>query len=129
MTASLFPGQALERAKRMRALIRREWYKLFDEFDVLLSPTLSAPAEKIKYETRITSQEEANKRFIWHRSTTHLAAMCGTPAMTVPCGFSSEDLPIGLQIMTGRFEEALMFRVGHAYEQSTDWHTRRPSLD
>jgi aspartyl-tRNA(Asn)/glutamyl-tRNA(Gln) amidotransferase subunit A len=129
LAASLFPARALEKAKAMRTLLRREWYRLFDEFDVLISPTQVNTAQKIEYETRITSQEEAEERFIWHKSTTHVAAMCGTPAMTVPCGFSSENLPIGLQIMTGRFRETLMFKVGHAYEQSTDWHARRPSLD
>jgi aspartyl-tRNA(Asn)/glutamyl-tRNA(Gln) amidotransferase subunit A len=129
LAPSLFPGQALEKAKAMRALLRREWYTLFADFDVLISPTLATTARKIEYDTRITSQEEAEKRLTWQKSTCHLAAMCGTPAMTVPCGFDTQNLPIGLQIMTGRFEEALMFQVGHAYEQSTDWHTQRPSLD
>jgi len=128
LAASLFPGQALEKAKAMRALLRREWYRLLEDFPVLISPTQANTAQKIRYETRITSAEEAERRFIWQKSTTHVAAMAGTPAMTVPCGFDSESLPIGLQIMTGRFQENLMFQVGHAYEQATDWHKRRPSL-
>jgi len=128
LTASLIPAQVLQKAMRIRAILRREWLKLFERFDVLLSPTTMAPAEVIEYESAIISREEAERRFGWRVSTTVPAALSGTPAMTVPCGFSAENLPLGLQIMTGRFQEALMFKVGHAYEQSTEWHTRRPSL-
>jgi aspartyl-tRNA(Asn)/glutamyl-tRNA(Gln) amidotransferase subunit A len=56
------------------------------------------------------------------------ASLAGTPAMTVPCGFNKDNLPIGLQIMTGRFREDLMFNVGYAFAQSVPWLTRRPSL-
>jgi Asp-tRNA(Asn)/Glu-tRNA(Gln) amidotransferase A subunit family amidase len=47
--------------------------------------------------------------------------------MNIPCGFSDEGLPISLQLATRHFDEALMFRVGHAYQARTDWHTRRAS--
>jgi aspartyl-tRNA(Asn)/glutamyl-tRNA(Gln) amidotransferase subunit A len=53
----------------------------------------------------------------------------GGPALSVPCGFSVAGLPIGLQLAGRRFDEATVLRVGHAYEQSTDWHWRRPPLD
>jgi len=49
--------------------------------------------------------------------------------MAVPCGFSAAGLPLSLQIIGRRFEDATVLRVGHAYEQSTDWHRRRPPLD
>jgi len=55
-------------------------------------------------------------------------ALAGTPAIAVPCGFNPENLPIGLQIMTDRFQETLMFKIAHAYEQSTSWHERTPQL-
>jgi aspartyl-tRNA(Asn)/glutamyl-tRNA(Gln) amidotransferase subunit A len=50
----------------------------------------------------------------------------GLPALSVPCGFSTAGLPIGLQLIGRPFDEALLLRLGHAYEQSTSWHTRRP---
>jgi Asp-tRNA(Asn)/Glu-tRNA(Gln) amidotransferase A subunit family amidase len=47
--------------------------------------------------------------------------------MCIPCGFSSEGLPLSLQLAAAHFREATMFRVGHAYQQVTDWHLRRPT--
>jgi aspartyl-tRNA(Asn)/glutamyl-tRNA(Gln) amidotransferase subunit A len=46
----------------------------------------------------------------------------------VPCGFDASGLPIGMQVIGRPFDEATMLRVGHAYEQATDWHTRKPDL-
>ncbi|HEY7293815.1 MAG TPA: amidase family protein, partial [Dehalococcoidia bacterium] len=48
------------------------------------------------------------------------------PALSLPCGFTRAGLPIGLQIAGRPFDEATVLRAGHAYEQATDWHTRRP---
>ena len=50
----------------------------------------------------------------------------GLPAISIPCGFTSKGLPIGLQIIGPRFGEAKLLAVAHAYEQVTDWHTKRP---
>ena len=52
--------------------------------------------------------------------------LAGLPAMALPCGFSKTGLPIGLQIIARAFEEDTMFRAAHAYEQSTQWHLKRP---
>jgi aspartyl-tRNA(Asn)/glutamyl-tRNA(Gln) amidotransferase subunit A len=54
--------------------------------------------------------------------------VAGTPAMSVPCGFSSGGLPIGMQIVGRPFDEWSVFKVAHAYEQATDWRLRRPAL-
>jgi aspartyl-tRNA(Asn)/glutamyl-tRNA(Gln) amidotransferase subunit A len=51
----------------------------------------------------------------------------GHPAITVPCGFSAEGLPIGMMIVGERFQEGMVLRIGHAFQQATQWHTRRPS--
>ena len=50
----------------------------------------------------------------------------GHPALSAPCGFSSEKLPIGLQLVGKPFDEATLLRVAHQYQLATDWHTRRP---
>jgi aspartyl-tRNA(Asn)/glutamyl-tRNA(Gln) amidotransferase subunit A len=55
--------------------------------------------------------------------------LLGFPALTVPCGFDSQELPIGLQIAGRPFEEDLILRIGHAYQQVTDWHKWRPPGD
>jgi len=52
----------------------------------------------------------------------------GVPAISVPCGFSRDGLPIGLQIIGKPFQEAQVLALAHAYEQATEWHTRRPAL-
>jgi aspartyl-tRNA(Asn)/glutamyl-tRNA(Gln) amidotransferase subunit A len=52
----------------------------------------------------------------------------GLPALALPCGFSSTGLPLSLQIAGRPWEEATVLRVGHAYEQATEWHTRRPPV-
>jgi aspartyl-tRNA(Asn)/glutamyl-tRNA(Gln) amidotransferase subunit A len=56
------------------------------------------------------------------------ANLSGIPAISVPCGFSKEQLPIGLQIMAKPFDEEMLFRIAYAYEQSTQWHTQKPKL-
>jgi aspartyl-tRNA(Asn)/glutamyl-tRNA(Gln) amidotransferase subunit A len=56
------------------------------------------------------------------------ANLAGIPGMSVPCGFSSEGLPIGLQIMGNHFDEETLLRVGYAFEQATDFHLRKPAM-
>jgi aspartyl-tRNA(Asn)/glutamyl-tRNA(Gln) amidotransferase subunit A len=52
----------------------------------------------------------------------------GTPAVTVPCGFSKDGLPIGLQLVGAPFHESLVLSIAYAYQQSTGWHRRTPPL-
>ena len=54
--------------------------------------------------------------------------LAGVPAITVPCGFSENGLPIGLQIIGKHFDESTVYRIAHAFEQATDYHTKRPQL-
>jgi aspartyl-tRNA(Asn)/glutamyl-tRNA(Gln) amidotransferase subunit A len=53
-------------------------------------------------------------------------SLAGLPGLSLPCGFDADGLPAGLQIMGGAFDEETVLRVAHAYEQATEWHTRRP---
>lgn len=129
LAASLIPSQALQKATRIRALLRREWLKLFERYDVLINPTSLSPAGAIEYSDGVNTREEAERRFGARRATTMPAAFSGTPAMSVPCGFTVDKMPIGLQIMASHFREDTVLRVGHAYQQSTNWHTRRPPLE
>jgi len=137
LSSGLIPSQLALKAMRIRALFRREWLRLFEKYDILLSPTSSSTAGKINYEEPLTSREEAERRSGIADSTgkarrglnsTLPAALAGTPAMSIPCGFDKDGMPIGMQIMASHFREDLIFKVGHAYEQTTNWHTMHPSL-
>ena len=57
------------------------------------------------------------------------ANLAGVPAVSIPCGFTGEDLPIGLQLLSKPFAEETLFRVAYTYEQNTTWHKRKPDLD
>jgi aspartyl-tRNA(Asn)/glutamyl-tRNA(Gln) amidotransferase subunit A len=54
--------------------------------------------------------------------------LAGIPGMSIPCGFTKSNLPIGLQILAAPFEEGKMLRIARSFEKATDWHTRRPKL-
>ena len=128
LAGSLIPGHVLQKAMRIREVMRRDWLGLFERFDILLSPTMPTPPGKIEYVEGVATREEAERRFGHARSTTFPAALAGTPALSVPCGFASTGLPIGLQLMGDRFQDGLVLKVGYAYQQSTDWHLQRPTL-
>jgi aspartyl-tRNA(Asn)/glutamyl-tRNA(Gln) amidotransferase subunit A len=110
------------RAQKVRTLIRNDFVEAFKQCDVILAPVTPTPAYKIGEKTN-----DPLKMYLDDILTTpvNLAGICG---MSVPCGFSEAGLPIGLQILGDSFKEANILKVGHAYEQSTDWHARRPQL-
>ena len=125
----MIPNYILEKAARMRALLRREWAHLLRQYDFLISPTTLTEASEIHHYTdKITSREQAEHRFGGRRTPVPPAALAGTPAITVPCGFSKDGLPIGLQIIGGHFREDSVIKLAYAYEQDTEWHTMRPIL-
>ena len=127
LTASLIPSAIQQRAARARALLRAEMLDLLARHDVLLCPTAHQAAPPIAAaRAAITTRHEAAGRFFTRRSYVTPAALAGTPAIAVPCGFTRSGLPISVQLIARRFDEATLLRVAHAYEQATDWATRRP---
>jgi aspartyl-tRNA(Asn)/glutamyl-tRNA(Gln) amidotransferase subunit A len=57
------------------------------------------------------------------------ANLAGLPALSLPCGFDRQGMPIGMQIIGKRFDELTVLRVAHAYEQATEWHLRKPRME
>jgi len=108
------------RAQKVRTLIRNDFTEAFKQCDAILAPVTPTPAYKIGEKTN-----DPLKMYLDDILTTpvNLAGICG---LSVPCGFSSAGMPIGLQILGDSFKEANILKVGHVYEQTTDWHTRRP---
>ncbi|HYL74850.1 MAG TPA: amidase [Bryobacteraceae bacterium] len=109
----------VETLKRIREC-RREIRRIFEQVDVLILPTKRDTAPTIA-----ATVDESYKR---PPSNTSAFNRFGTPAISIPCGFSRESLPIGLQIVGPAFGEGRVLAVAYVYQRSTDWHTRHPRL-
>jgi aspartyl-tRNA(Asn)/glutamyl-tRNA(Gln) amidotransferase subunit A len=111
-----------KKAQQVRTLIRRDFEEAFGQVDVLVAPTMPTPAFKIGEKTDDPLQMYLSDVF------TVPLNLAGLPGISVPCGFTSAGLPIGLQIIGRPFDEATILRVAYAFEQQTDYHRRKPSL-
>jgi aspartyl-tRNA(Asn)/glutamyl-tRNA(Gln) amidotransferase subunit A len=94
---------------------------VFSNVDLLITPTMAVPPPTIEEAVRLGIELEMNRN-------TGAFNVYGLPTISVPCGFTNSGLPIGMQISGPRFGEAKVLALAHAYEQATDWHTRRPRL-
>jgi aspartyl-tRNA(Asn)/glutamyl-tRNA(Gln) amidotransferase subunit A len=122
---SIMPATYYYKALRLRTHLRGEVLRALEDVDLLLFPTTGVPAQPLAPDPEITGKDSAN-RTPWMYTTA--ASLANIPALALPCGFSAEGLPFSLQIAGRPFDEATVLRAGHAYEQATDWHTRRPSV-
>ncbi len=113
--------------ERVRSLIRTEINSLLQRVDCLLSPTLPVPAPPVGVtEVQIGSRRESLRVAL--TACTRLFNLSGHPVICLPCGFSSEGLPLSLQLAGRAFDEATVLRLAHAYESATDGHRRRPPV-
>lgn len=110
------------KAQQVRTLIKQDFEKAFNLADVIVTPTSPSAAFRVGEKTTDPLQMYLSDIF------TISINLAGVPAMSLPCGFTSDNLPVGLQVIGKHFDEEAIFKVAYAYEQSTDWHTRRPGL-
>lgn len=110
-----------KRAMQVRTLIKEDFEKVFTKVDVLLTPTSPEPAFKFGEKSTPLSLYLADI-FVAP------ASLAGVPALSLPCGFTQSGLPIGAQLIGPQLREDRLFQVGHAYQQLTDWHLRKPGL-
>jgi aspartyl-tRNA(Asn)/glutamyl-tRNA(Gln) amidotransferase subunit A len=110
------------RAQKVRHMIAEDFRLAFEKCDALLTPTSPTAAFKIGERTADPLQMYLADIFT---IAVNLAGICG---ISIPCGFTSSKLPIGLQIIGPKWGEETMFRVAHAYEQATPWHKEKPPL-
>jgi len=110
------------RAQKVRTLIKRDFDEAFQKVDAIVTPTTPGVAFRLGERTEDPLQMYLADVF------TLACNLAGLPGMSVPCGFSSNGLPIGLQILGKPLDEASLFRVGGAYQAATDWHTRAPRI-
>ena len=111
------------RAQKVRTLIRNDFLKAFEKVDAIITPTTPTAAFKIGEKSDDPLQMYLSDIFT---ISCNLAGICG---VSLPCGFTkSPKLPIGLQLLGKPFGEETMFKLAHAYEQSTAWHKEKPPL-
>ncbi len=108
------------RAQKLRRLIAQDFTEAFKRCDVIMGPTSPSTAFKIG--------EKAGDPVQMYLSDIYTIAvnLAGLPGMSIPCGFDSGGLPVGLQIIGNYFAESRMLNVAHQYQLATDWHTRAP---
>jgi len=111
-----------KKASQVRTLIRNDFEKVFRECDIIVTPTTPTPAFKIG--------EKVNDPLKMYLSDilTIPANLAGIAGISLPCGFSREGLPIGLQMLANSFQEEKLLQISYAYEQHTKWHIKKPML-
>ena len=115
------------RAQRARTLFNRQVAEIFEHVDLILTPTTPIPAVRIGQAMNLFGETGESGYNLLSRNTRPFN-LTGSPAISVPCGFTREGLPIGLQLTGRLFDEATVLRAAHAYEQATDWHMIRPRI-
>lgn len=110
------------KAQKVRTLIKRDFDLAFESFDVILTPTSPTAAFRLGEKTADPLQMYLSDIF------TISANLAGIPGMSLPCGFTSSGLPIGLQLLAKPFDEATLLRAGYAFEQAVTGERRRPPL-
>jgi aspartyl-tRNA(Asn)/glutamyl-tRNA(Gln) amidotransferase subunit A len=109
------------KAQKVRTLIRREFDQAFEKYDALVTPT--SPTVPFKIGERV---DDPLQMYLSDVCTLPIN-IAGLPGISIPAGFA-DGLPIGMQIIGKHFNEETILKIAHAYEQSTDWHKRRPKI-
>jgi len=109
------------RGLKVRTLIKNDFQKVFNDFDAIITPTCPTMAFKI-------GAKKSPLEMYLSDIYTISANLSGIPAISVPCGFSKDNLPIGLQIMTKAFDEEMLLRIAYTFEQNAKYEKREVSL-
>jgi aspartyl-tRNA(Asn)/glutamyl-tRNA(Gln) amidotransferase subunit A len=118
----LFSSADYIQAQRLRSAMKKQMAGLFEKVDLLALPITTTPPARLQDFNAFTLSNSARS------GPTEVFNLVGAPALSVPCGFSADGLPIGLQLAAKKFDEATLFRAAHAYEQHKQWHTMHPPL-
>lgn len=109
-------GQAL----KVREILQKKMDAIFEDFDVLVAPSQPVPA------TPLTLNLETGLAFPDPLGA--IGNLCGLPALSVPCGFTEKNLPIGLEFVAGAGDDIVVIQAARAFQQHTDWHRRHPKI-
>jgi aspartyl-tRNA(Asn)/glutamyl-tRNA(Gln) amidotransferase subunit A len=117
-----YADQYYNKALQVRRKIRGDFDAAFREVDVLLGPTSPTPAFKL-------GERTANPLAMYLSDIyTITANLAGIPGLSIPCGLTRDNLPIGLQLLAPPFAEETLLRTARVFERRTAWHTKRPAL-
>jgi aspartyl-tRNA(Asn)/glutamyl-tRNA(Gln) amidotransferase subunit A len=120
-------GVDLLKAEQVRHLLIRDFRHVLQEADFILGPTVPVTAPQIgQANVEIAGGQESALAVTWR--LTYPYNLTGLPAITVPCGFDSDGLPIGLQLAARPFEEQIIIHAAHCYEMAHSWRKRHPAL-
>lgn len=114
-------GQFYNNAKKVQRLISHDFKQAFANIDILVMPVHPAPAFKFGAFANDKLKMDLQDYF------TCAMNLAGIPALSLPCGISSTNMPIGFQIVGPHLSEELLYQVGHVFQQKTDWHTKTPA--
>jgi aspartyl-tRNA(Asn)/glutamyl-tRNA(Gln) amidotransferase subunit A len=123
----LVPATAYLKAQRVRTILMRELEQVFQKVDCLVTPTAATPAPKLDAGPSEIGAPTGALRVSLRRFTQPFN-LTGSPAITVPCGFSRDGLPIGLQLIGRPFDEVRLLNLAYAYELNTPWKDHQPAL-
>jgi len=111
------------KAQRVRTLIKGDFDEAFKRCDAIVTPTAPTTAFKLGEKTQDPLQMYLSDVY------TISINLAGVPAISLPCGFDQDAMPVGMQVIGKHFDEATILRVAHAYEQATEWHKKRPGIE
>lgn len=111
-----------KKGQQVRTLIKNDFDNAFKEVDVIVTPTSPTPAFRVGERAADPLQMYLSDIF------TISVNLAGIPAISIPCGFTKDNLPVGLQIIGKSFDEECILKTAYAYEQATEWHLRRAAL-
>jgi aspartyl-tRNA(Asn)/glutamyl-tRNA(Gln) amidotransferase subunit A len=115
------------KAEQLRTVLMEDFRRALDRVDVIVGPTTPITAWKVgEWNVKVGSKTESVLSASWRFTFPY--NLTGLPAMSVPCGFDGQGLPIGLQIAGRPFDEATVLRVAHAYERTHEWKDAVPTL-
>ena len=111
------------KALKTRTIIKQEFEKAFEKYDIIISPTCAATGSKSNQ-----NDDESLNAFLTDIYTAP-ASVIGLPAMSIPCGFDNNGFPIGIQLIGRSFEEGTLLKAALGFEQNTDYHIKRPVIN
>ena len=124
---AMTPAVDYIKAQRARAAYNKQLADAMNTYDLLLAPTAAVGAPRIDQEFVEIGGQMENALSLMSRLTRPFN-LTGQPTISVPCGFTSDGMPIGMQLAGRMWEDSVVLRAAHAFEQATEWHSRRPPI-